>query len=257
MKDTRCLSSIGALCALFFLASSPAGATIIAEHSGSTNPATEGFVVPPGYNSGNGAPVTNDLGLGINAWNVNGSWCCSGEAYDLSSAQVSTLTTTEWVFSVNMRDLSTTTSNTGYGPNSYGGVATTVANGLRFSIDLHSDGSGGQVLSADPFAAGPTYDIAGLGTGYALIQIAYDPTTKTADYYVNDVEVISGFAGYSNYYEPWVSFGAQDSNFNLVELETNAPVPGSSPEPSSWTLVASGGMVALGLVGRRKVFRKS
>jgi hypothetical protein len=225
--------------ALGLLASVCANAGTIVEASGATNPLTEGFVVPGllGQNNGNGTPVTNDLGLGINAWNVNGSWCCSGYAYILSTADQAALDAGNWIFTVEMRDLSTTTTNSGYGPNSYGGVATIGVDGMRFSIDLHSDGQGNQILAPDPFAAGPTYTIAGLGTNYATIQIAYDAATKTADYYVNGTEVLSGVTGFANFYEPWVSFGGQNSNFNLVQLDADATIPSSAPEPSSLSLL--------------------
>lgn len=235
------------LLAAGFMAALCANASIIAEHSGSTNPATEGFVVPSGYNSGNGSPVTNDLGLGINAWNINGSWCCSGEIYELSSAQDTALTTSNWLLTVNMRDLSTTSSG-GYGPNSYGGVVTVGVGGVRFSVNIHSDGHGDQILAPDPFSGDPshpTYTVTGLGTNYALFQIAYDAATKTADYYVNGTEVLTGVTGYTNYYANWFGFGGEDSNFNLVELQSNTSFPASAaPEPSAFLLVGFGILAA-------------
>lgn len=245
-RKVGCLLTIGLLTAFC------ANATIIAEHSGATNPATEGFVVPPGYNSGHGAPVYNDLGLGINAWNINGVWCCSGEVFEFTAADQAELSTTDWVLTVKMRDLSTASSGS-YGPNSYGGGVTVGFEGVRFSVDIHSDGHGDQVLAPDPFAAGPTYTIAGLGTNYALFQVAYDPATKTADYYVNGAEVLSGIKGYTNYYAPWLFFGDEDSNFNLVELQTGVTIPSSVvPEPSTWALFGIGCVVA-GTFARRKL----
>lgn len=242
------------LLAAGFMAALCANASIIAEHSGSTNPSTEGFVVPSGYNSGNGAPVTNDLGLGINAWNINGSWCCSGEIYELSSAQETALTDNNWLLTVNMRDLATASSGN-YGPNSYGGVVTVGVGGLRFSVDIHSDGKGDQVLAPDPFAGSPTYTIVGLGTNYALFQVAYDAATKTADYYVNGTEVLTGVTGYTNYYESWFGFGGEDSNFNLVELQSDTSFPTSAaPEPSTLFLLVTGTLAA---AARYKLVRRT
>ena len=247
------------LIAVGLLSALCADASIIAEHSGSTDPSTEGFVVPAGYNGGNGAPVTNDLGLGINAWNINGSWCCSAEIDLLSSAQEGALSANDWLLTVNMRVLSTADTGTGYGPNSEGGVVTVGVNGLRFSVDLHSDGSGDMVLAPDPFAAGPTYTIDGLGSNYALIQIAYDAATRTADYYVNGAEVLSGITGYTNYYESWFGFGGEDSNFNLVELQSDTTIGSTSPavpEPSSMTLLGFGVLLlACSIAGFRRRVR--
>jgi hypothetical protein len=61
---------------------------------------------------------------------------------------------------------------------------------------------------------------------------------RTASYYVNGGEVLTGVTGFINYYVPWVSFGGQDSNFNLVELQSDTSITTThSPEPSSLCLV--------------------
>lgn len=234
-----------------FLTCRFADAAIVAEHSGATNPATEGFVVPPGYNDGNGKPVYNDLGLGINAWNINGSWCCSGEIYELNATQEAALTANDWLLTATFRDLSTTSSGS-YGPNSYGGFVTVGVGGLRFSIDIHSDGHGDQVLAPDPFSGPPnypTYTIKGLGMNYATFEVAYDAATKTANYYVDGNEVLSDVHGYTNFYENWFAFGGQDSNFNLVELQSDTTI---TPEPAEFALVG-GGMLALAAFIRRRI----
>ena len=236
-------------CAICLVTDRPAHAAIIAEHSGATNPSTEGFVVPSGYDDGNGKPVYNDLGLGINAWNINGSWCCSGEAYELSSAQETALTANDWVMTAYFRDLSTTCSGS-FGPNSCGGGVTVGVGGLRFSIGLHSDGHGDQVLAPDPFAGSPTYTIKGLGMNYALFQVAYDAATKTANYYVNGKEVLTDIHGYTDYYENQLFFGGQDSNFNLVELQSDTTLT-STPEPATLALVGLGILISAFFFRRR------
>lgn len=245
MKYARSLLSIGPLTALCFLAAGTASATIIVEHSSSTNPATEGFV------GGFGSLVTNDLGLGINAWNIGGSWCCGADRYNFSAAQLAALSSSNWVLSVYFRDLSTDTSGS-YGPNSYGSGVSIGFDGVRYDIELHTDGHGGQTLAADSFASGHTYDIAGLGTNYVSIQLDYDAATKTADYYVNGTEVISGYGGFGAYPFNGIDFGGGGlgGNFNLVELEMPSSAP-SVPEPSSSALIALGGMAALTLGIRR------
>lgn len=251
MKHSKVLFTCGVFLAVHLCAAT------IAEHSGANNPTTEGFAVPPGYNDGNGSPVYNDLGLGINAWNVNGSWCCSGYAYSLSPTQETDLTNNDWLVTVYMRDLYTGTSGNGFGPNSLGGVVSIGVDGLRYSIDIHSDGKGDQVLAPDPFAKSPTYTIQGLGQNYALFQMAYDATSHTVNYYVNGQEVISNFAGYRNYYENWLGFGGQDSNFNLVQLQPDTTITTATPEPSTILLVTLALAITLMLVVTRNArFRR-
>lgn len=187
----------------------------------------------------------------MNAWNVNGSWCCSGYGYNLNSAQETDLTNNDWLVTVYMRDLYTGTSDTGYGPNSLGGAVTIGVDGLRYSIDLHSDGNGDQILAADPFAAGPTYTIQGLGEDYAEIQMAYNAATHTVDYYVNGQEVLSGFAGYTNYYFNGLDFGGQDSNYNFIELQSDTTIGTPTvPEPATCATFGFGSLFLLTMVGR-------
>jgi hypothetical protein len=228
-----------------------AHAATIAIQSGSANPTTNGFVVPPGYTGGTGGAVTNDLGLGISAWNIQGVWCCTGYEYTMTTADQAALAANNWVMTVTMRDLSTSNANTGYGPNSYGGGVSVGFDGLRYGIELHTDGQGDQVLAADPFIAGETYTIAGLGTNYVTIQLAYDAATQTADYYVNGTQVLSGISGFSNYYAPWFSFSGQDMNFSLVELQSNTSItsPNITPEPTTYTLFGIGAIL-VGVISR-------
>jgi hypothetical protein len=77
------------------------------------------------------------------------------------------------------------------------------------------DGEGNQVL--DNLSNG-TYTIVGLGTNYVNIQMDYDHTTGTADYYVNGELAITNSASTYESYAPIVFFGGVDGNFNLVSL---------------------------------------
>jgi hypothetical protein len=114
--------------------------------------------------------------------------------------------------------------------------------GVRFDIDLYSDGEGDQILEANPFGAGPTYPIYGLGSGFVLVQVAYSAANGSADYYVNGQEVISGYTGEDHYFYTGFVFGADNGDFNLVQLQSGDL---GTPEPASavLTLAALAGLV--------------
>jgi hypothetical protein len=172
MKITAVLSG-----AIFLAFAHTAGAQIIAQHSGSTNPGTEGFKNSEGGYPVFGSPVTS-------AWNMDQyAWTDDYNQYTFTPAQSAALWTEPWTLTAIMQNLST---GTGFGSGIYADV---LANG-RFDIDLSSDGAGDQLLSnngnyATGMVAQPSYTIAGLGTNYATFQMVYNPTSHTADYYVN------------------------------------------------------------------------
>ncbi len=218
-----------------------ARADVLLEHTGANDPTTENFL-----NSGVGTfgPVYNDLGLGINAWNEQGSWCCSYYTHSFTSNEIAALTgATNWEYTVKFRNLSTDTA-----PTQSGIYAAIDVNDLRIDLNIHSDGNGNQILSLNPFTGSPSYTIPGLGMNYVTLQMLYNNTAKTADIYVNGTPVITGYAGWSDPYgENWANFGGENGNFNLVELETNVP------EPSSLILLASGSLGLVGILRRKSI----
>jgi hypothetical protein len=173
--------------------------------------------------------------------------------YFLSGAQVTQLNSaTNWSLTATFANLSTDTTQTGYGPGSYGSYATVDINDLRFDLDLGSDGAGGQVLFADVLAGTPNYTIAGLGTNPVTLEVLYSNSTDTANIYVDGTEVIANYAGYAYSYPSYVIFGGQDGNFSQVELQTNVSAPTNVvPEPSSILLLASGLAGLAGMVRRK------
>lgn len=223
------------------LLSVPAVAGLIIQHSGSTDPTTEGFSLF----SGNSSAVPSDIG-GVPAWHLDGGRDTTQMSYHFSGTDTSNLSG-DWLITANFRNLSTDTGST------TGPWVTFMLNNVRFDIGLYSDGNGNQVLQANGFQSqGPTYSIQGLGANFALLQVAYNSTTHTANYYVNGNLAISGYAGGSNYFYDGLVFGADNGNFNLVKLETGGLPETSTPEPSSAVLIGLGGLALAGFSRRRR-----
>jgi hypothetical protein len=233
------------ICLGVFAAAPALRGAVIIQHSGANNPSGlggEGFTLNSAANS---YAVTDDLGIsGLDAWHLDGSRDSTQENYHFTGPDIAALSGA-WLITANLRNLSTA-SGAGTGP-----WVTLMLSGVRFDIGLESDGNGNQVLEAKYDGTSASYTISGLGQNFALIQVAYDPVGKTADYYYNGTKVISGYAGASNWFYNGLVFGADNGNFNLVELETGG-LPDSVPEP-----VTAGFMIAALAVGAVLRLRRS
>src|SRR5487761_1548314 len=141
--------ALAALLSFFVMTNNPARADIIVQHSGNTDPTTEGFTNDLGSPPAPGSPSGS-------AWNVLGSWCCTYALYSLTIANLTDLNAAAtWTFTATFSNLSTDTGPGAYGPNSVGSYAVVSVNGIRFDLGLHSDGLGDQILSLNMFSNGP------------------------------------------------------------------------------------------------------
>jgi hypothetical protein len=217
---------------MLLAAEQAAHATVVARHSGSTNPSTEGFVndynVLPVY----GSPVSPPP-----AWNMTGPWNTDYNQYVLTSAQVSMLGSQNWKLTAIMENLS---AGTGAESGIYVGLD---LGAQEYDLELYSDGAGNQVLSTNPFSwvspPAQPYTIAGLGPAYATFVMDYNAQTGDLAYSVNGSLTISSWPGfvnpyYSGKYAGEVYFGGVEGNFQLVSLTTGVP------EPASWVMLLAG-----------------
>jgi hypothetical protein len=234
--DKRSVLGVGLILGLLLPSlAMPAFATIVIQHSGATDPATEGFTTNVGNTPVYGSPIIGDLGY--DAWHIAGPWSSS---YNQNiNLNANALTAENWTLTARMRNLSTST-----GPQS-GIYADVIINSHRYDIDLHSDGQGNEILSTNPFGPGIDYTIANLGANYALFKLSYDAGTQTVDYFVNNNLVISDSAGIIDFYASTVLFGGVDGNFNLVQLQTGVP------ESTTWAMILLG-FAGLGFAGSRR-----
>lgn len=255
---------------LMFAAFVPAKAADIISHSSDTNPTTENFGLWP-FNGGiTTAPLANDQGVA--AFQIANSGRSDEQAvynqlggtgpFDpggsgLTQQQRNLLDTSGFVMSLDTRVVQGPVFDPTGSAKSSVFASLAGLNGSRFDIELGLDANGNTVVvlpDSISFNAGGFFSSTAFGSlvitgdGYHLYQLSWDPTTGTADLFVDHKKVISGYKGSTvsggatanNY---GLAFGATDDgtgNFALVELDSGQLA--SAPEPGTLAF----GVIALG-----------
>ncbi len=174
-------------------------------HQGANDPTTEGFSFESLFGPSSVGPVSNDMGY--NAWNIT-ALSDGTQAYyiqNFTAAQNHELATEGFTMTLLARVPGGPMNAPG--ANFYPSVNDTVdfGNGRRFDLALGLNTNGDTVAYlATSYAGnggghfhigGPSYTLAGSGTGYQLYELVYDATTMTADLYIDGVDRISGYQG--------------------------------------------------------------
>ncbi|MCG8587264.1 MAG: PEP-CTERM sorting domain-containing protein [Pirellulales bacterium] len=216
-------------------------AQIIALHSGDTNPTTEGWTRKPGGVPIVEGPVANDAGFGgLSAWNINDNSTAGGSTLiyttTTTASQMDNAAEFGWILSMRVRVVDTPDA---VDYSVYGGYSTTAAAlDRRFLIQLGSDSAGDPIVRLEGLSA---TTLTGLGNGYHLYELIYDPDAGSADLFVDGVETISNYTGAANPLNfARVGWGGAQSdtigsgNYNLVSFAILIP------EPSTMALLGFG-----------------
>jgi hypothetical protein len=204
--------------------------TLIVQHSGATDPATEGFSLSD-LSGGSVGPVTNDLGM--NAWATDiPQRGFVGYIDSLTPLQQSETVGANWILSATLRDL-----QSGVLPNTF--IELTASDTYYMYI--------GSEINGDPYVNGsrsnPVFVLNGGGGGYHNFQLVYSAATTEVSLWVDGVDQIPDFfqtpaTGISQIEFGEGQGGYSSDNWNSVFLEI-------VPEPSAVSLSFLGGGVLI------------
>jgi hypothetical protein len=249
-----CRSALAGLAFVLAVVTNAEGG-IIFQHSGSANPTTEGWTaVIPLLGGIAVGPVLNDLGSGFDAWMVDDNSNTASGGYNVvpTAAQVGQASTQGWVLRARLRVVDATALKQDVSAIYRDGATSW---DMRFGIEADGD----PIVQLVTLTGGPTFTLQGAGSTYNLWELRYDPGAGSADLFVNGIERISNYTGFS-IAQTFVIWGAASSadtghgNYNLVQFEIfdQAVVP----EPATLALLGVGAAGGAGAPPRRRQHEK-
>lgn len=220
---------------------------ILAEHLDNSDPETEGWSRFRPFNNVASFPVTNDLGIGVDAWAVddNGQGVGQDGLYgvNLSNDQISEAMAGGWVLRGNLRVVNASSSLDG--AVHLGFLTEPAAGGQRFGLNLGVNSSGNPVVNL--LGEAGEIELTDLDDGYHLYELVFDPDANTADFFVDGMIRFSDYAGVTlasapGAATPSVAFGSAaadgtgQGNYQLVQFAIlQVPEAGSV---FCWAMVA-------------------
>lgn len=230
------------------LAPSAIFADLIAVHLGMNDPTTEGWTENVGAGGGVTTGAVNDGGTG--AWFVDDNSTALNSiliySKTVTAGEIAEGNSKGWALTTTIRVSSDEELGFDGSPFVSYRDGTT---GWQMSFGL--DAAGDTVVRLFTGATtGPTATLSG-NSSYNTLSLVYDPNVGSADFFVNGVETVSNYTGFSSSATA-VLWGAGRSpdrgqgNFNLVSFST-------VPEPSSSAILST--LAVLTLMFRRRVGR--
>ena len=226
----------GALAILVVTHAGTTTAQVLYSNMGSADPSSNGRTAEIG--SGNTAgPLLDDNGTGVDSWFTDdaGTNSDSRSSYKAvpTAPELELLSTQGWTLSALLR-LPNPSDNIDGSP------VLVFRNGTR-SYDLYfgTQPDGDPVvhlqdaLTATAGISGQTIPLEGIGDGYHLFELVYDPIQGSADLFVDSVALSMAYTGYAASFTHvgWGNFsssGTGRGNFAFVSLAAIEPVPAAS-----------------------------
>ena len=205
--------------------------TLIIQHSGATDPSTEGWYGFGGY------PITNDLG--VNAWSMpEPNNLYDHYQYDTTSQQQAELSSAGWTYSINAR---IATSNAPLGQFEYFDAILWGSQVSIAELIFGSATNGDPIVRLNCGSISDTITLTGAGSTYNLYQLQYDVSVDTASLWINGVDYLSNIplTNQNIVTVAWEGGGSptyERVNWNLVSLEI-------TPEPSTVALFGLGAFI--------------
>ncbi len=237
--------SVGAILVSLGLAGS-AQATVIYQHTGGTNPISQGWSASGLIIGVSVGAVLNDLGSGTDAWKVDDNSTLLGSTlmYDQTpsagspeAAAIANASTTGWRLSTLLRipDISDTPDASVF-MIYYDGAK-------RYWVNFGTDADGDPIVD---LMGGGSFTLEGVGSSaYHRYDLISNPNSGSADLFIDGIERLTGYTGDNSVNTPQIAFGSAQShstgqgNYAEVLFET-------LPEPTALLLATLGvGLLAL------------
>ncbi len=246
----RFVLCLGVACAVTQVAGE-ARASIVASHSGSADPTTEGWTANP---FGGGVPVGPIVDEGTPAWFVDDTNSTAGYFYrrNVTALEVVDAATIGWTLTTTLRVPSSERAGLSASP------FVAYSDGVKIwhmGFDVVAGATVVQLVSTfspDPVNSttnGPRYMLSG-PSAYNTFELRFDPGSATADLFIDGVERISDHAGWVQSDIPSVNWGAGSStdiglgHFNAVSF-TIAPVVAVPEAGAIWIWGLGTAMVSI------------
>lgn len=194
---------------------------LVAQHSGSADPISEGFSLATIGRQAHVGPVTGDMGM--NAWattvsNVNNNIVYQ---YNLTPEQQSQFVGSDWVLSLRLRVV----ASSGIFGNNFANVRDGSGS---FYMFIGSESNRDPLVVVGDTSLSPTYILQGGGPGYHDYQLRYTASAGAANLWIDGVERLTGLqpdqAIQAGFFWGENQAGPSQANWNLVSLQV-APEP--------------------------------